>query len=87
MICPHCTAAQSNWLYGGVDPHCRGCLIRETAQAPRMRRELFYEREMEQSGPRAMDQLKAAVKAEQKRIQELRTQLEYKANHLSARPE
>jgi hypothetical protein len=74
MTCPACHSAATNWRSGSVQADCRGCDVRETAQAPRMHRDSRYKAIRDSHGSVVLDQFRADVNAEFKRIQTLKLQ-------------
>ena len=73
MSCPDCTHAATEPDWGGNFAFCRGCEVRAIAQAPKHVRDIFYRRVLDAEGAAAHGALKADVKAEYDRVQQLRS--------------
>jgi hypothetical protein len=72
MTCPACQSAALNWRSGAVQADCRGCDVREVAQAPRHVREARYTAIRQNHGYGIALAFRNDVNAEFARIQRLK---------------
>jgi L-alanine-DL-glutamate epimerase-like enolase superfamily enzyme len=72
MTCVDCTAAATDWTWGGYTASCHDCEVRAIAQAPRHIREQAFEQLRVKGGMRAVQDLQADVRAEFERVKALR---------------
>ena len=48
--CKHCDKAATDWRYGGMNPACPDCVVRELAKSPRHHREAAFDHVMKHRG-------------------------------------
>ena len=72
MTCPACAAAAQDWRCARYDMHCPDCVIRNLANAPKVRRQLALDKILKKCGAEAHRVTAERIKTEYLRIQSLK---------------
>jgi len=70
--CRHCSDASRDWRCAAYDMHCPDCVIRNLANAPKVRRQLALDKILKECGAEAHRVTATRIKAEYLRIQSLK---------------
>lgn len=70
--CKHCDKAATDWRYGGMNPACPDCVVRELAKSPRHHREAAFDHVMKHRGEAAAHELRRRWNEEYARLRALR---------------
>jgi hypothetical protein len=71
-MCPDCAASLKDWTWGGYHSTCSGCMVRLVASWPKHMRQKAYADALRRGDETAKEELRLAVLAEYRRIDELR---------------